>query len=290
MANESNGNRWWEGYLVRYLMPSIAGMVIVNVLTKQSDGLRDLLFIPNGLNDLDGPRLILMFLYGNLFCYIASYPVLTFHATRVLDFDKEGIKWPKLCYLYDGYISSISIAVLIGTLVYIASGDIAIWIAYGLACAFSGIQIHRIIRAFNDIVDCRGLKNQVTSMYGLVYALARRRGVISESKQKDPNKRQDVQWQRELVESYRHLREHGNTAFIFFLELILAGLCFLIVSNSKSSNHIYLISLLFGIWTVPSVLIHLIGQHLERRFSLYDRRVNAKSDEEMLQDEAEGSL
>jgi len=30
MSNENGTYRWWENYLVRYLMPSIAGAAIVN--------------------------------------------------------------------------------------------------------------------------------------------------------------------------------------------------------------------------------------------------------------------
>src|SRR5688572_24961992 len=79
-------NRWWENYLVRYLMPSIAGVVIVSWLSDVAGrDFKELLWIPTQAADLNGVRLILLFLYGNLFCYIASYPILCFHATRVLE-------------------------------------------------------------------------------------------------------------------------------------------------------------------------------------------------------------
>src|SRR5262245_60943118 len=111
MTNESGANRWWESYLVRYLMPSIAGVAIVTWLTNISDsGLRQLLWLPRPTQSLDTPVLVLLFLYGNLFCYVASYPVLCFHATRVLDF-RDG-EWPSYWYR-DGYLVTLAVGVAV---------------------------------------------------------------------------------------------------------------------------------------------------------------------------------
>ncbi|MBT0663650.1 hypothetical protein KI809_04975 [Geobacter pelophilus] len=282
MNTGNNANRWWEGYLVRYLMPSIAGMVIVSNLSNISGPeMRSVLFIPSEVRDLDAARLILLFLYGNLFCYIASYPILTFHATRVIDFGKEGNKWPAKIHL-DGYLATFFAGALVIVLSTLYSDLLAVISAFAVAVGFSSLQIARMYTAFTNKIECWGLKNKVTPLYGLAYSLSRRRGIITENQKNWTNK--------ELVDTYRHLREHGNTAFIFFLELILAGLCFLIISNTSSSHHLLLLGILFGIWAIPSVLIHLVGQHLERRFSLYDRRLTAGSDEEIREEEAEGSL
>jgi len=91
MDKESGTNRWWENYLVRYLMPSIAGVAIVSWLCAQGgDDLRQKLYLPPHTSPLGTPSLTLLFLYGNLFCYVASYPVLVFHATRAIDLGDSG--------------------------------------------------------------------------------------------------------------------------------------------------------------------------------------------------------
>ena len=85
MSEKPPTTRWWEYHLPRYLMPSIAGAIMVNwICAYGGSGMRSLLYLPPIGTPLDSASLILLFLYGNLFCYVASYPVLVFHATRVL--------------------------------------------------------------------------------------------------------------------------------------------------------------------------------------------------------------
>ena len=85
-------------------MPSIAGVAIVNwFFAYGDDGLRPLLALPISGERLDTASLTLLFLYGNLFCYVASYPILVFHTTRVLDFADD--KW-RAQPLFDGYVTS----------------------------------------------------------------------------------------------------------------------------------------------------------------------------------------
>ncbi|MGH9494277.1 MAG: hypothetical protein ACRD3B_04705 [Candidatus Sulfotelmatobacter sp.] len=85
-------------------------------------------------------------------------------------------------------------------------------------------------------------------------------------------------WRREFMDTYRHLREHGNSAFIFLLELVLAGLVYCVVSKpgQTPSRELSGVGLLFGIWAVPSAFIHLLAQHLERRFSQYDQKLKTE--------------
>src|SRR5262245_43776134 len=92
MSNYSEITRWWENYLVRYFMPSIAGIAIVSWLAATSEeGFKTTLMILAPLHSLDAPTLTLIVLYGNLFCYVASYPVLCFHVTRSIDLPR--CKW-----------------------------------------------------------------------------------------------------------------------------------------------------------------------------------------------------
>ena len=109
MNNESGATRWWENYLVRYLMPSIAGAAIVAWLTSiAGHEMKALLFIEFGDQGLQSPTLLIIFLYGNLFCYIASYPILCFHVTRVIDFGKN----PCSSIVLNGYFSTIALGII----------------------------------------------------------------------------------------------------------------------------------------------------------------------------------
>lgn len=288
----SGTTRWWENYLVRYLMPSIAGVAIILWLCAiGGDDIRDLLLVPTTVEDVSGPTLILLFLYGNLFCYIASYPILGFHVTRVLDF--ENNKWPKH-KLIDGYISTIVLAVLV-FLVSICAGNNNSYIAaFVLATIFSGLQIYRIYIGMKVNITVDGLSGDVSPVYGFAYAMARRRGIPIETKRTTERREVDneesssqesgdgnetetikhINWRPEFIETYRHLREHGNSAFIFVLELILAGLVYLILMHEEWSHiqQLSAIGILLVIWATPALLIHLVGQNIERRFSKFDSR------------------
>ena len=56
---------------------------------------------------------------------------------------------------------------------------------------------------------------------------------------------------------------------------MLASLSFCIVTKPGQSHvqQLGAIGTLFAVWAVPSAFVHLLGQHLERRFSHFDRRV-----------------
>lgn len=292
MSGESGAYRWWENYLVRYLMPSIAGAVIVNwLVTKGGCELRQLLLLDVGSNGLQSPTLILLFLYGNLFCYVSSYPILGFHVTRVIDF--ENGNWSKSVF-YDGYILTL----LLGVIVFVSTSSIgdscySRVIPFVLALIFSALQIYRIYLGMVKITF-ENLSGPVSKVFAYTFSLARRRGVVEETQTtKQVSKDQEDEetgdkfdeekewqkkskWQTEFIDSYRHMREHGNSAFIFILEITLAGLCYgvLVANEGKSASYkLAAIGILLVIWAVPAMFIHLMGQHLERRFSWYDKRV-----------------
>jgi hypothetical protein len=290
MSAEYGTTRWWEYYAVRYLMPSVAGVAIVNWICSQgASGLRSLLSLPSAGERVDTASLILLFLYGNLFCYVASYPVLVFHATRVLDFADD--KWPARP-LTDGYLITTLFAVA-AFLVTLAPQECRYFAGFLLASMFAVVQFWRLGVVFFhriDVAGCNGVDGRpgtVSYAYGYSYALARRRGKSTKTETMTPaTESTDVDdeqvtttrrilWHKDYMDTYRHLREHGNSAFIFLLELGLAALVYCVVTKSGKSAHQQLsaVGILFAIWAIPAVFVHLIAQHLERRFSHFDRRL-----------------
>lgn len=294
MSTENGAYRWWENYLVRYLMPSIAGAAIMNWLFAGYPDIRKLLLLEVGNRGLQAPTLVLLFLYGNLFCYISSYPILGFHVTRVVDFER-GV-WRRRAW--DGYVSTLVLAALVLILGVVANGNSCVnrTLPFAAALVFTALQLYRIKLALGT-VTFDGLLGSVSKIYAYAYALSRRRGIAEEIKTtKQAAKDQEDQdtgdkfdeetewqkrsiWRREFIDTYRHMREHGNSAFIFILELTLAGLCYLLLTAYRYEHAAFQLSLLgilFAIWAIPAMFVHFVGQHIERRFSWYDQKVTSQ--------------
>jgi hypothetical protein len=277
-------------------MPSIAGVAIVSWLCSYTgDGLRALLFLPLGGKPLDATSLTLLFLYGNLFCYVASYPVLLFHVTRVRDFS-DG-RWTAKS-LTDGYITTLVLMVVAFLLLHWASQDYRFWAALFVTFIFVLVQLRRL---YSVMIPNRTAEKSFTSAVSLAfwyaYALARRRGdhKVAEIAVSSPGvtqrssgstdiedydevtTRRQIEWHSEFITTYRHLREHGNSAFIFILELTLAALVYCAVTKPGQSpaQQLGAIGVLLALWAIPALFVHLLGQHLERRFSRFDQRINA---------------
>jgi hypothetical protein len=299
MSTQPETTRWWEYYLPRYLMPSIAGAAIVNWLCAYGgDGLRSLLLLPIGGKSLDASSLTLLFLYGNLFCYVASYPVLVFHATRVMDFSAGRWK-PRVL---DGYLVTMGLVTAVFFLRLI-SPQCRYWVAFVGTLIISGIQLARLRAVLSNRFTVPGHGDAVNSAYFYSYVLAYRRGIPAVEEVTDTSRdliaqtanlstddeeeKEEVRtrrshtnlWRREFMDTYRHLREHGNSAFIFLLELALAALVFCVITKPEQTpeHQLGAIGFLFAIWSVPSVFVHLLAQHLERRFSRYDQKLPTAS-------------
>jgi hypothetical protein len=286
-------------------MPSVAGVAIVKWISFHGrDNMLSILSLPSAKEPLDTASLVLLFLYGNLFCYVASYPALVFHATRVLDFEDD--RWTGRTPL-DGYIATglLTLLALTATLV---PQHCRPWAAFLLTAAFAAVQLRRVWLVFSIrkvVKNCRGVHGEpggdVTSIYGYSFTLATRRGkrvkIIESEKKEDEkvaggNSKADEQfedddervktklgevlWHKEYVETYRHLREHGNSALIFLLELALAALIYCItIPDNSGDRQLSTIGVLFAVWAFPAIWTHLMGQYLERRFSHFDRRVRS---------------
>jgi hypothetical protein len=278
-------------------MPSIAGAVVVSWLVSRAHAqVRELLYLPKAGAILDTPSLILLFLYGNLFCYVASYPILCFHVTRVVDF-KAG-RW-RANPLVDGYLVTIEVATAALLCAIFAPPLWHFPIVFALILSFVVAQLHRIYSVLSPRIKVDGLAETVCPAFGFSYALARRRGIPEESEETTKPQhvvgvdrgleaeveeddefgvlttRRRISWRPEFMASYRHLREHGNSAFIFIQELTLAALLSCIISRPTTSGveQLGLVGIILGSWAAPGIFVHLIGQHLERRFSRFELRL-----------------
>jgi hypothetical protein len=79
-----------------------------------------------------------------------------------------------------------------------------------------------------------------------------------------------------ITDSYRHLREHGNSLFIVICEVLL-GFALLLLgviaepAPRESDQRPMLFLMFFILWTMPAVLVWFIATLLERDFSLSPR-------------------
>lgn len=81
----------------------------------------------------------------------------------------------------------------------------------------------------------------------------------------------------DFVESYRHMREHGNAVSIVVFELLLAFILWSLRPVGSVGGNAVLVGravLILAVWITPAALVWLIGSSLERylsRSNLKDR-------------------
>jgi hypothetical protein len=196
---------------------------------------------------LDATRLTLLAVYGLVYCYVASAPILVFHAGRFLI--SPGIR-VRSVFRSNVFWMCASLAVVFWTLARFL-GDKGNWFAL-TAFALT------LLLELQVVAICRSVSGSA-KLFRFYKRLAAHR-------KKDGG---------ELVESYRHLREHGNSFFIVFLEISLGVVLFQaskLAPEGRCSEgpalglvEVYLVVLVA--WILPAVFVWLISTRFERRFA-----------------------
>lgn len=240
--NETNDSHWWEFYGVRYAQGTVVGAMIIFFLFSQNEALKKLLFIPLDPKDFGMPHLILLAVYGLSYCYIASAPILILHAGRGLLFKSPTNPDPcggALSRALWVFLPSMLIAAIycINADANKAMGSLAIFL-YAMLVLLQ-IQVLRSIFSTSW---------QKTINYYLA--------IVKKRKQhKDSG----------YIESYKHIREHGNSFLIVAFQFFLAFPIFVFVAQPSiaSEDSIrYLLTIVF-IWVLPAATIWAFGNKLE---------------------------
>jgi hypothetical protein len=184
--------------------------------------------------------------FGLVYCYIASAPILVFHAGRFL------LERPVLRIV--GWMSVP--AVIVGTL---------IWWLIPRQQIPTAVDVLFLVAVVISVF--------ILSLQGLIVWSALRecdRMWVFYKKLSDRRNDSNI---GEIVESYRHLREHGNSFFIVFLEILLGVI--LVVTNAVlkpptenvplDSRFVPLLLILI-VWMLPAVFVWLISTQFERKF------------------------
>lgn len=231
MAEQTN--RWWEFYFVRYFVGTIVGAVVVAaILFNKHSHLSQLTsYNIKEITDLKAEHFWVSVILGLAFCYISSAPILVFHAYRAhFDFKK------RLTLL------GFSTILLLFLLSYTAS---YLWVVRDVNflrnVGFIGCTVAIILLQFTLVLI--GLWNKLNKVHSYYVKLANNRAV-------------NAQAVKEYVESYRHLREHGNAFIIVVFEIVLGTSLF--VSSSVGDALALLI-----FWLLPSLTVWFVGTFLE---------------------------
>ena len=261
-----NNNRWWENYLVRYFLPSIAGVLLLSLVKSIAPTdftvAFPLLETPQG-QALSSASLVLWLLFGTLYCYIASYPVLVFHATRPIDFKRTSLNSDVYS---SGFVNPIFwSAIFFGANWYIFTSENTEVSLLGhnlntfiiTTAAFSIFQTLRISNAYKKTCELRNSKHFYYYAYTLKLSVRRSNAQKEDYKYQHPTK--------EVVESYKHLREHGNTAITLFIQLAM----FPIILNVLSNKSFALSSTILFLWITPPSLVYFTSQMFEFKFSKF---------------------
>lgn len=230
----SNG-RWWEYYFVRYYVGTVVGgAILVYLNASELSSLRNVI-IP-GVTDvskLNGQFLLLLAALGLAYCYFASAPVLVLHATRGVFLTKNTSTFRWLFY---GSLALVGLAAVVFYL-YNAVPDTVSLLSMTLLAVVLCLQL--VPLGFS-------VRKQGERVHSYYAGLAKARGSGSEDG-------------GQYIESYRHLREHGNAFLIILFELALGA-----ILATASNPYLALIALL--LWMMPAALVWLIGTALEYRF------------------------
>ncbi|WP_202371065.1 hypothetical protein [Pseudomonas sp. MWU318] len=240
MSNNSEKN-WWEFYGIRYAQGTVIGAMIVYFLFSQNSNLKKLLFMPTEAKDFGVAHLTLLAIYGLTYCYIASAPILVMHAGRALIFKSAVNPTP-----YKGasirilslLTISIGIPAFLSSTNKISNAETGALTAYLILVLLQLQIVTRIISGSWSIA--------ITFYTAII------------DKRKEPK-------HAEYIESYRHMREHGNSFLIVIFQMLLAVPLYILACSPElpATTSITNLFMIIFFWTVPAAFIWAYATKIE---------------------------
>jgi hypothetical protein len=252
MSQEENkkkpDNIWWEFYFVRYFVGTAIGAIIVLFLAMSespvftSQGAVATILKSLKPEKFESGYIVVLATIGLAFCYIASSPILVLHATRgsLLKIQVRSNWW-----LFVIFVSLVLVAA--STQIYWLYSALQpkgnIWMSHDfyagsmVLLTVSGIFIGQLFLLRFSLL---GKENNAFKYYDELMKKRAKADTIGD----------------QYIESYRHLREHGNAFFIVFLELLLGAALFY-------SPFPWVV--LPVLWIFPAAGVWLFGTLLENR-------------------------
>jgi hypothetical protein len=238
MANEQSSSlQWLETYVIRYTTGTILGSIIVYILCKKYENLTPLLFGLD-INKIENPHIFLLLLaYGLCFCYIASGPVLILHAGRF---------YPRLIENFSRKNKILNSSILFGVPTVLSLGYLLITSYHSFSILFFFELTLATLLLWGQYFVVAHIFIYKNDFYNFYKKL-------SMIRKKQENK--------ELVESYRKLKDHGNAFMILFCEVALGFLLYCANIFDEISTSVNFIILL--LWIVPAAAIWIGATSIE---------------------------
>jgi hypothetical protein len=232
---ETNNSRWWEYYAVRYALGVGIGTPLIGLLWQQYHPL-----IPLSIkitSPFDSTISALLWGAGGMaFCYVASVPMLTFHSTRRALTNSPASRTT----LFGCAILSVLIGIVFDLCFLNSILALKIAATIMLVITFS-LQLYFLWKVLSEVKETQ---------------------IFYDDLQKTRAQRPGI------VESYRHMREHGNSVSIVLCEVLLAFCLWVLKPTAVGeASAIARVCLIIGIWLLPSSLVWLVGSSLERHVS-----------------------
>ncbi|TNB96168.1 hypothetical protein FHG55_11785 [Pseudomonas jessenii] len=246
---EDVSSRFWEFYALRYSVGAVLGGLILFFLVQQNKPISSLVFVKSG-EPIDLIQVGIFLAAGLVFSYLASAPILVLHAGRFL-IQRSSVpaRYPSksmVLFLLISMIVSVSFF-------FLSSMGVALKIWFSIVI-FLAVSI--IVGQFFIIVKCQRNSVELFRFY--------RKLALKRSRAKGG-----------IVDSYRHLREHGNAFGIVLFQVILALFLFAATTYASYSNSMRTQSTLevsvtlvvvLMVWILPATLVWLVGCIIEQEF------------------------
>lgn len=247
-------SRWWETYAVRYAVGTVVGGILFYLICSLNDSLMPFLF--SAQHGLETQHLALFAAYGFAFCYLASAPVLVLHAGRWALRHRSSDRADNLLRVVMTIAPSSIGAHMAYTETIKRSADLAL-LAAVVTALLTLILWLQVLAIGSSVLNGK--------------ALARFYARLSVTRQ--------VSLRSGYVESYRHLREHGNAFLVVSLEICLAlilygaGQIWGVYHKGASADTIALLyGMVIFVWCAPACAVWILANSLEgalvRKWSL----------------------
>ena len=241
-------NRWWEFYFVRYFVGTAIGAIVVLFLATDSSPV----FTNQGAlatilkllrpEKFESGYIAVLATVGLAFCFIASAPILVFHSVRG-SFHQSGswknrkvMAWFSITLLI---VTGLQLAMLWSALSIKGNPILSPEFYKGIAFTVF-VSLLFVVQLFLLWLEMFGQEKHAFEYYE---NLVKRRASASAAG-------------NEFIESYRHLREHGNAFFAVLLELLLGAVLFYTPLPW---------AVILMLWIFPAAVVWLFGTLMESR-------------------------
>lgn len=239
-TDKTNG-RWWEFYFVRYLLGSIVGATLLILLNNKPIGVMSGLLsnCKVDISSIESHTILLWAGLGFAYSYLASAPILVFHATR-------GVWLKRYFWQYWVGLSIFLIALVVAIVMAIIISILKVNLNTDEIAATCSVLI---ISALQFLFIYLGEKDDGKPINDFYKKLIKDRNLKLTTREK-------------YIESYRHLREHGNAFFIVVFEFILA----FSIWHASTLKHLCILLL---VWIIPAAWVWVIGTKMESKIDMF---------------------